>query len=464
MANEKHTAEEPPQRGQHHFGWRNDKKNYYWRGTYHVTITVKERRWQPFGRIEGDVSMPDGDPQAPHVVLNAIGKMVEQELTTSISKHYSMLEVQDYVIMPDHLHFIVVAHKDIISSNGRPTHLGQVIAGFKKGCNRRYWEITGQTEAGGLGKPAQAGTPAATASAATAAQAGTSAATATAAGPQAGTSATTATAAGPQAGTSAATATAAKKESQLPAVYPQGYKVPSKGSSERPPLFASGYVDVMPLQPGQLEQQRQYIHNNPRYRLLRMQNRSALSAQRHAIDTLVTPAALHGFLVRERALPTNDAEAWQALQSRLLIDGPHISCDTYGASELLRHRLLPVVCHRDDIRKGLLSKQKEQCLAAAANGAILVSPRIAPGEQDIMDEAIRLSHPVILIVDNGFSEIYHPSEQRQQLCAMGGMLLVSPWSYRYRPNGEDISVAECKTMNCVAQAICKTKDDWWKNL
>ena len=220
----------------------------------------------------------------------------------------------------------------------------------------------------------------------------------------------------------------------------------------------------MPLQPGQLEQQRQYIHNNPRYRLLRMQNRSALSAQRHAIDTLVTPAALHGFLVRERALPTNDAEAWQALQSRLLIDGPHISCDTYGASELLRHRLLPVVCHRDDIRKGLLSKQKEQCLAAAANGAILVSPRIAPGEQDIMDEAIRLSHPVILIVDNGFPEIYHPSEQRQQLCAMGGMLLVSPWSYRYRPNGEDISVAECKTMNCVAQAICKTKDDWWKNL
>ena len=441
MANEKHTAEEPPQRGQHHFGWRNDKKNYYWRGTYHVTITVKERRWQPFGRIEGDVSMPDGAPEAPHVVLNAIGKMVEQELTTSISKHYSMLEVQDYVIMPDHLHFIVVAHRDIVSSNGRPTHLGQVIAGFKKGCNRRYWEITGQTaadeQADGPGKPAQAGTNTATA---------------------------TATAAGPQAGTSAATATAAKKESQLPAVYPQGYKVPSTGSSHRPPLFASGYVDVMPLQPGQLEQQRQYIHNNPRYRLLRMQNRSALSAQRHAIDTLVTPAALHGFLVRERALPTNDAEAWQALQSRLLIDGPHISCDTYGTSGLLKEQLLPVVCHRDDIRMGLFAKQKEQCLAAAANGAVLVSPRIAPGEQEIMDEAIRLSHPVILIVDNGFSEIYHPSEQRQQLCAMGGMLLVSPWSYRYRPNGEDISVAECKAMNCVAQAICKIKDDWWKNV
>ena len=24
------------------------------------------------------------------------------------------------------------------------THLGQIIAGFKKGCNHRYWEIIGK--------------------------------------------------------------------------------------------------------------------------------------------------------------------------------------------------------------------------------------------------------------------------------------------------------------------------------
>lgn len=336
----------------HKMGRRGHQKNYCWPGIYHITINVEDRCQQPLGRIAGDTSMPDGSPEAPHVELSAIGCMVEQELLGSIIGHYSMIEVQDYVIMPDHLHCIMVVHSTIISKNGRVTHLGQVIAGFKKGCNRRYWEITGQTAADRRGKPAD---------------------TSNAAGQAA--------AHGPR-----------------PAVFPQGYKVPSTGSSHRPPLFASGYVDVMPLQPGQLEQQRQYIHDNPRYRLLRMQNRSALSAQRHAIDTLVTPAALRGFL------------------------------------------------------------------AAAADGAVLVSPRIALGEQEIMDEAIRLGHPVILIVDNGFPEIYHPSEQRQQLCATGGMLLVSPWSYRYRPNGEDISVAECKAMNCVAQAICKTKDDWWKKL
>lgn len=477
MMTEKHTAEEQPQRGQHHFGWRNDKKNYYWRGTYHVTITVKERRWQPFGRIVGDATKPDGDPQAPHVVLTAVGKMVEQELTTSISKHYSMLEVQDYVIMPDHLHFIVVAHRDIVSCNGRPTHLGQVIAGFKKGCNRRYWEITEQTaadgRAGGQGKPAQAGTNTTTE---------------------------------PQAGMSAAPAGSAKEGSQLPAVYPQGYKVPSTGTSGRPPLFASGYVDVMPLKPGQLEQQRQYIHNNPRYRLLRMTNRSTLQPIRGGIDTALTLPALKRYLQQVCGDGLFSDEMWTQIQQRLLISGKattsettpddqlgpvaqpspvehspdeqpspdnqpsandqitYIDCDSYGDRELLKERLLPVVCHRADIRKGLFPKQKAQCLAAAANGAILVSARIAQGEQEIMDAAISEGHPVITIEDKGLPEIYHPSERRMNLCHDKKLLIVTPWQYKYRPVGEQITVAECKTMNCIAQALCRLKDTWWKTV
>ena len=124
-------------------GWRGSHKNYRWPGTYHITISVLERQQQPLGRIVGDVSKPDGDPLAPKVHLSEIGKMVEHELLHSIHAHYPMIDVEDYVVMPDHLHFIVVVHRDIVSSHGRDTHLGQVIAGFKKGCNRRYWELTG---------------------------------------------------------------------------------------------------------------------------------------------------------------------------------------------------------------------------------------------------------------------------------------------------------------------------------
>ena len=53
--------------------------------------------------VVGEADKPDGHPDAPQVKLSAIGSMVERELTTSITAHYSMIEVQDHVVMPDHL-------------------------------------------------------------------------------------------------------------------------------------------------------------------------------------------------------------------------------------------------------------------------------------------------------------------------------------------------------------------------
>lgn len=77
--------------------------------------------------------------------------------------------------------------------------------------------------------------------------------------------------------------------------------------------------------------------------------------------------------------------------------------------------------------------------------------------------SITQHYPVILIADNGFPEIYHPSEARLQQCVANRLLLLTPWVYCYSPANEDITVAWCKAMNCFAQALCRTKDDWWKN-
>ena len=137
-----------------------------------------------------------------------------------------------------------------------------------------------------------------------------------------------------------------------------------------------------------------------------------------------------------------------------------ITCDSYGDRALLTKKLLPVVCHRKDIAR--FHEQKDRCLAEAAQGAVLVSARIAKGEQAIIDEAIAHGFPVILIADNGFPAIYHPSQERIDRCAEGRMLLVTPWQYQYRGKDDSISVAFCKTMNCVAQALCRLRDDWWK--
>lgn len=385
---------------------RSPGNNYNMPGIYHVTITVFDRKRQSLGTIKGSLDQPDGHPDAPRVELSAIGKMVEYELLHSITEHYPVIEIQDYVIMPEHIHFIAVVKNSIISKNGRMTHLGQVIAGFKKGCNRRYWEITGQT--------AQPSNVSAQLS-------------------------------------SGAVSTA---------VSPQGYKVPSSAATDRPPLFSHGYVDVIPLEEGQLETQRAYISANPRNRLLRMSQADQLKPQRAMVDTLVTPTALRSYLIRERALSPEDQQPWEVLQSQLLIADNHVVCDGYGNRQLLEHPLRPVVCHRKD--KGIFALHKQRCVEAAEQGCILVSARIAPGEQDIIDEAIRRGYPVALVVDNGFPVIYHPSEQRLSLCSSNRLLLLSPWIYRYRPHGEEITVAQCKTMNCIVQAICQQRDDWWK--
>lgn len=124
---------------------RSPGNNYTHPGIYHITITISDRKSQSLGRVIGDLQYPDGHPDAPKVELTAIGKMVEYELLHSISSHYPLIEVQDFVIMPEHMHFILNVKNSIISKNGRMTHLGQIIAGFKKGCNRRYWEIIGQS-------------------------------------------------------------------------------------------------------------------------------------------------------------------------------------------------------------------------------------------------------------------------------------------------------------------------------
>ncbi|MCR4659094.1 MAG: hypothetical protein K5650_02230, partial [Bacteroidales bacterium] len=49
----------------------------------------------------------------------------------------------------------------------------------------------------------------------------------------------------------------------------------------RPPLFALGYCDVMPVDAAQLATQRTYIQGNARSRLLRLSHRDQLTTLYH---------------------------------------------------------------------------------------------------------------------------------------------------------------------------------------
>ena len=427
--------------------------NYALPGIYHITLHVAEGTGrQPLGQVEGSLEQPDNTLEGPHVILTPIGEMVREELVTSITAHYSMAVIDSFVIMPEHLHVLIIVKEPIVSSSGRPTHLGQVIAGFKKGCNRRYWAMTEQ----GIptGKPL-----------------------ATLAAP---------IPAAPVSGGSPAAVRVSDGSAAAVRVSdgsPVRKRVPSNGTTGRRPLFAGGYCDVMPITAEQLSTQRAYINGNPRSRLLRTSQRATLMPCRGAYVSALTPAALRGYLQRvclsQHATPAALAE----IECRLLlassvpsassassvpsgspagISSPFIALDSYGDRQLLNSRLLPVVCHYRD--KAHFDNQKARCLEEAANGAVLVSPHIAPGEQEIMNEAMNHGFPVITIADNGFPERYHPSTERIDRCAEGKLLIVTPWQYQYRGKNEQLTIPFCKAMNCVAQALCRQKDDWWKSV
>ena len=432
----------------HNMKRRSHSHDYSRSGYYHITISTTKALHQPLGQIAGRLDKPDGDSDAPHVVLSPLGQMVEQELRESIQRHYPMLEVMDYVVMPEHLHFLLVAHRDIVSNGGKPTHLGQVIAGFKYGCNKRYWAMTGRA------KPAS-----------------------TAAAPEAAPPA----AEPPGTRGSVLGDSVAKLEAD---VKPGTVGKPGAvGKLDAPPLFDAGYCDVMPIDEAQLATQRAYIRANPRSRLLRTTNRQWLQPQRNTVNTAVSIRALKGYLQREcprQMAPDNQAtmprqmapdnhttrpsqmtpDGFAVITQRLLQEDGYVVCDSYGNVELLHRKLLPIVCHRKDA--ALFEQQKARCLSEAASGAVLVSARISQGEQDIMDAASTLGFPVVRIEDNGFPDIYHPSAQRMDDCASGRLLLITPWSYQLRSHTENITTLVCKTMNCIAQAVCRQKDDWWK--
>ena len=386
-------------------------------GIYHITLTVTDGLGPVLGQVVGNLSQPDGSPDAPRVELTAIGQMVEQQLTQSIPAHYPMVEIQDHIVMPDHLHAIIEVHGTLIGANGRPTHLGQVIAGFKKGCNHGYWQLIGQTDESA-------------ASAAPAALVGVS------------------------------VERFPRSEPQATAPHAP-YKVPSDASTARTPLWNPGYCDVQPLRAGQLATQRAYIRANPRSRLLRMSNRDWLTARRRSIDTRLTLPALRGYLARECSDDDISPLRLNPIMAQLMVgNGGTIVCDCYGDRSLLERRLLPVVCHRMD--KARRREQLQRCFDAANEGAVLVSARIAPDEQAIIDAATEAGFPVVRVIPDGIPDRYHPSAELTTLCAAGLMLLVTPWQYRHRPSDEPITARECKTMNCVVQAICRLKDDWWK--
>ena len=91
-------------------------------------------------------------------------------------------------------------------------------------------------------------------------------------------------------------------------------------------------------------------------------------------------------------------------------------------------------------------------LMMAQRGAVLVSPRISPGEKAVMDMIQEAGFPFIQLLENGFSPMWKPGGEMFNACASGQVLLVAPWPYHSARH--TITRDQCNRLNDLAALIC----------
>ena len=124
-----------PKRKQHRLSGYDYSKSGY----YHVTICTEGRK--PVLSTVGRGLAP----AANTVTLTGIGKIAEEQLLL-LEKRYSNVTVEDYIIMPDHIHLIlIIKNEDGLINNLRTkksisTIVGQLKRSISKEIGFPIWQ------------------------------------------------------------------------------------------------------------------------------------------------------------------------------------------------------------------------------------------------------------------------------------------------------------------------------------
>ena len=121
--------------------------DYSLEGSYFITIVAQDRL-HLFGKIENS-----------EMILNTVGKIVEQEWKNSIQLR-SNISLGEFIIMPDHMHMILTIDHQVTNdenleewehSNPKsPSQtIGAIIRGFKGACTNKinlFYNSTGELQ------------------------------------------------------------------------------------------------------------------------------------------------------------------------------------------------------------------------------------------------------------------------------------------------------------------------------
>ena len=208
-------------------------------------------------------------------------------------------------------------------------------------------------------------------------------------------------------------------------------------------LFADGFVDTILFDDEALAKGLAYMRDNPR-RLL--EKRAHPELFRVVRDLVFSP--IHG-----RALALHFA----AIGNHHLLSAPtllQVQCSrrdfAYAKAPdgSLQKDAPPAIC------TPLFEEKSAALLAAAAHGAVLVSPCISHGEKEIARRALVSGARLVTLQNKGFAPLYKPPGLYFDRCAEGRLLLLAPAGWPHLPGEKRMTRDDACVLNRIAQLLC----------
>lgn len=209
-----------------------------------------------------------------------------------------------------------------------------------------------------------------------------------------------------------------------------------KASTEKPSLWQPGYCIGICHTEQKLHTRIGYVIENPFFGILETER--------------------HDFMKRTMML-TIKGRRYSGYGNMLLLKEP-------DRLQVFCHRNHPITHEPYHLTQDF-REEKQAILNAAADGVVIVTPGISPGEADIMWSVLQNGGYVINIQQEEIpiSDKWHPEKERRIYCSQGQMLVLSvhdlPHQTFYDCMGQEIpmttSYARFHLLNFVAEELCQ---------
>ena len=385
---------QPKDEIKHRMTRRLDGWDYCQRAIYMITITLADRTQEWLGRLvnrakNGAAQNCVAQIEGVYIEPTPYGEAVIEALM-EMPRLFPQVEIIERQLMPEHFHFIIFVREPL------PKPLGALIRGFKAGAAKRWKILAKNGEArNNLAKNGEARNHLASD------------------------------------GTARSNGAVAAH---------------SCAASSAFPAWAEGFQDTILFRDGQLKAMIAYLRDNPR-RL----------AEKRAVPDLFRRVA-------RIALPLDGGRMtghFEAIGNRHLLARPlhQVQC----SRRFFAYRRIPkagggMKIARDASGEPIAASTSPEygerladALAAAAHGAVIISPCISDGERQIAREALKRKLPLVTLQNKGFARLQKPVGRYFDACAEGRLLMMAPAAWPYTPQEKPMTRFDATALNRLCQ-------------